>query len=289
MSGRLPPWFRRRMPAPGVVADMRSLMDGLNLHTVCQSALCPNQGDCFAQGTATFLLLGDTCTRDCTFCAVTRGTPAVVDAEEPENLARAVAELGVRHVVITSVTRDDLPDGGASHFARTLRRLRAMDPELTVEVLVPDFQGDPEAILTVVAAGPAVLNHNLETVPRLYSEVRPQAGYRRSLRLLGLVKEHGPDILTKSGLMVGLGETAEEVRQVMADLRGVDCDLLTVGQYLRPSAAHHAVVSYVPPDEFAEYERIGRGMGFRGVTAAPLVRSSFDAARLFAGATGVSG
>lgn len=284
MSGRLPAWFRKRMPAPGVVSGMQALVRSRGLNTVCESALCPNQGDCFSQRTATFMLLGGTCTRHCTFCAIGGGVPLPPDPGEPNRIADAVRELGLRHVVVTSVTRDDLPDGGAGHFARTIRTLRDMDAGLTVEVLVPDFRGERGAIETVIDAAPSVLNHNLETVPRLYPEVRPEAVYRRSLGLLAAARERAPGVLTKSGLMVGLGESHDEMLAVMADLRRVDCDLLTIGQYLAPSSAHHPVVRYVPPDELDEYERIGRRMGFRGVAAAPLVRSSFDAARLFAGA-----
>ncbi len=285
MKSRLPPWFKKRTPEPGTMSGMRSLMDGLGLHTICESALCPNIGDCFSQGTATFLLLGDICTRNCTFCAVKKGTPGSVDEEEPEHLAEAVRQLGLKYVVITSVTRDDLSDGGATHFARTIRRLRAEDRALTVEVLVPDFDGSPEAVRLVVDARPDVINHNLETVPRLYPEVRPQADYQRSLELLRLVKELGGRIITKSGLMVGLGETRDEMLRVMTDLREVDCDLITIGQYLAPSSEHHPVVRFVSPDEFSEYERIGLEMGFRAVASAPLVRSSFDATHLYARAT----
>lgn len=281
MRSRLPPWFKKRIPEPGTMSGMRVLMNGLSLNTICESGLCPNIGDCFSKGTATFLLLGDTCTRNCTFCAVKKGVPGPVDEEEPEHLAEAVRQLGLKHVVITSVTRDDLSDGGATHFARTIRRLRAEDRALTVEVLVSDFAGSPEAVRLVVDACPDVINHNLETVPRLYPEVRPKADYKRSLELLRLVKELDGRIITKSGLMVGLGETRDEMLRVMDDLREVDCGLLTIGQYLAPSSEHHPVVRFVSPDEFSEYERIGQEMGFRAVASAPLVRSSFDAAHLY--------
>ena len=285
INNRLPPWFKKRIPEPGIMSGMRTLIDGLSLHTICENALCPNIGDCFSRKTATFLLLGDTCTRNCTFCAVKKGVPEAVDEEEPDHLAEAVKRLGLRHIVITSVTRDDLSDGGAAHFAHTIRRLRAEDRALTVEVLVPDFTGSPEAVRLVVDARPEVINHNLETVPRLYPEVRPQADYQRSLELLRLVKELGGRIITKSGLMVGLGETRDEMLRVMTDLREVDCDLITIGQYLAPSSEHHPVVRFVSPDEFSEYERIGLEMGFRAVASAPLVRSSFDATHLYARAT----
>jgi len=286
MRGRLPPWFRKRIPEPQVMASMRALLDGLHLNTICESALCPNVGDCFSRKTATFLLLGDTCTRYCTFCAVRKGVPGPVDGEEPEHVAAAVRRLGLKHVVVTSVTRDDLPDGGASHFARMIHQLREEDASLTVEVLVPDFGGDLEALETVMAARPDVFNHNLETVPHLYPEVRPRARYERSLNMLRAASRHGGGVVTKSGVMVGLGETHEELRQVMTDLREARCDLLTIGQYLAPSSNHHPVIRFVPPQEFDEYEYVAREMGFRGVASAPLVRSSFDAARLYRQAVG---
>jgi len=282
MSGRLPPWFKKQVPEPRAMAGMRALVGGLHLHTICESALCPNVGDCFSRGTATFLLLGDTCTRNCTFCAVKKGVPGPVDEDEPDHVAEAVREMGLRHVVMTSVTRDDLPDGGARHFARAIGRLRMEDASLTIEVLVPDFAGSAEAVAVVADAGADIVNHNLETVPRLYREVRPKADYLRSVELLRGVKQRSDRTVTKSGLMVGLGETRDEMLQVMVDLRGVGCDLLTIGQYLAPSVGHHPVVRFVPPDEFEEYGRMGREMGFRGVASAPLVRSSFDAARLYA-------
>lgn len=282
MTDRLPPWFKKRIPEPGTMHNMRSLVGELELHTICENALCPNMGDCYARRTATFLLLGDTCTRNCTFCAVSKGTPGPVDEDEPEHIAEAVRRLGLKHVVLTSVTRDDLSDGGARHFARIIRRLREEDRALTVEVLVPDFAGSLEAVEVVADAGPDVVNHNLETVPRLYPEVRPMADYRRSIDLLRLAKEIDGRIATKSGVMVGLGESKDELFEVMSDLREVGCDLLTIGQYLAPSEGHHAVVRFVPPDEFSEYERVGLEMGFGGVASAPLVRSSFDAAGLYA-------
>jgi len=281
MRGRLPPWFRKKMPDPAVLARMNSIFVGLGIHTICENARCPNLGDCFSLGTATFLLLGNVCTRSCTFCAVAKGIPCPVDDDEPEHTAEGAKILGLRHVVVTSVTRDDLPDGGAAHFARTISLLGETGDGLTVEVLIPDFGGSFPSLRTVVAARPDVINHNLETVPRLYPEVRPGADYQRSLLLLQQVRQLDSGIVTKSGLMVGLGETEDELLQTMAELRGVDCDLLTIGQYLSPSASHHPVVRYVPPGEFLEYERIGRAMGFRDVAAAPLVRSSFDARRLY--------
>lgn len=281
MRERLPPWFKKKVPDPRVLASMRALFDELSLHTICENALCPNLGDCFSNRTATFLLLGDICTRNCTFCAVKKGVPCPVDEKEPQHLAEAVEKLGLRHVVITSVTRDDLPDGGAAHFARTIARLQEQDMGLTVEVLIPDFGSSLRSLRMVVDAHPDVINHNLETVPRLYPQVRPKADFQRSLRLLGQARELDSHIVTKSGLMVGLGETRDELLQAMEELRKVNCDLLTIGQYLQPSAHHHPVVRYVPPEEFVEYESLGKAMGFCDVASAPLVRSSFNAAQLY--------
>jgi len=281
MRERLPPWFKKKVPDPRVLASMRSLFDELSLHTICENALCPNLGDCFSNRTATFLLLGDICTRNCTFCAVKKGVPCPVDEKEPQHLAEAVEKLGLRHVVITSVTRDDLPDGGAAHFARTIARLQEKDKGLTVEVLIPDFGGSLRSLKMVVDAHPDVINHNLETVPRLYPQVRPKADFQRSLRLLGQARELDSHIVTKSGLMVGLGETRDELLQAMEELRKVNCDLLTIGQYLQPSAHHHPVVRYVSPEEFVEYESLGKAMGFCDVASVPLVRSSFNAAQLY--------
>lgn len=248
-----------------------------NLHTVCEGARCPNRGDCFAHATATFLILGDTCTRHCTFCAVNHGKPQPVDAKEPEHIVEAVKKLGLKYVVVTSVTRDDLPDGGAAHFAQVIEALRSYNPEVLVEVLIPDLKGSLSALNTVLDARPAVLNHNVETVPRLYPEVRPQADYNRSLTLLKHVKEIEPRMLTKSGFMLGLGENKGEVVELLADLRKAGCDIITIGQYLQPSFKHHEIVRYVTPEEFDEYRRIGEKMGFATVVSAPLVRSSFQA------------
>jgi len=261
---------------------MTGLLNGLSLDTICESAHCPNIGRCFSKGTATFLILGDVCTRHCTFCAVKKGRPTPVDEKEPQHLLEAVERLGLNYIVITSVTRDDLPDGGASQFARTIKLLRENRRDAIVEVLIPDFLGSAEAIKTVVEARPQVINHNVETVPRLYPEVRPQADYTRSLELLFMVKNLDRAIVTKSGLMLGLGETKTEVIEVMSDLREADCDLLTLGQYLQPSPKHHPVVRFVSPEEFNEYEAIGKEMGFAEVASAPLVRSSFKAAELYA-------
>ncbi len=273
-----PEWLRLKSLNPAALGRMEELMKGLGLHTVCHGAMCPNRSECFGRGTATFMILGDSCTRNCTFCAVNKGWPLPPDAGEPERIVAAVRKLGLGYVVITSVTRDDLPDGGAAQFVRTIRALHEYDPGITVEVLVPDFGGSDDAIKMVVSASPAVLNHNVETVPRLYPEVRPEASYPRSLQLLEKARLGNGHLLTKSGLMLGLGETHEEVIRVMSDLRGVGCDILTIGQYLRPSLRHHDVDRYVHPDEFAEYQRIGQGMGFSSVVSGPLVRSSFNAA-----------
>jgi len=277
-----PVWLRRKLPDAEALKKMRGLLQRFALNTVCEEALCPNQGECFGQGTATFLILGRTCTRNCTFCAIpSEEHPPAPDPGEPDRIAQAAAELGLTHVVITSVTRDDLEDGGSSHFAQTVKALKKRNPQIVVEVLIPDFQGSPTALEKVVESDPDIINHNLETVPRLYPEVRPQAMYSRSIDLLKMVKGFNPGKITKSGLMLGLGEEKEEVLQVMANLRSVSCDLLTLGQYLQPSGRHHPVVRYIPPEEFEELRREGEEMGFRGVFSAPLVRSSFHAAEVF--------
>jgi len=261
---------------------MRGLLQRYGLNTVCEGALCPNQGECFGQGTATFLILGRTCTRNCTFCAIpSEEHPPAPDPGEAERIAQAAVELGLKHVVITSVTRDDLGDGGASNFAQTVEALKKNNPQIIVEVLVPDFLGSLAALEIVVNSGPEIINHNLETIPRLYPEVRPQADYRRSIGLLKRVKEINSQKITKSGLMLGLGEEQEEVLQVMRDLREVSCDLLTLGQYLQPSGRHHPVIRYIPPEEFEELRKEGEEMGFKGVFSAPFVRSSFHAAEIF--------
>jgi len=261
---------------------MEQLLDGLSLHTICQSAHCPNVGECFSRKTATFLILGNICTRRCTFCAVEKGHPLPVDEAEPRHLLEAAEKLDLSYIVITSVTRDDLADGGASQFAKVINLLRENRSGAIVEVLIPDFRGSAEALKLVVEARPQVINHNVETVPRLYPKVRPGADYSRSLELLFMVKNLNPGIITKSGLMLGLGETREEVVEVMKDLREANCGLLTLGQYLQPSARHHPVIRFVPPEEFTRYRDIGREMGFIDVAAAPLVRSSFKAAELYA-------
>ncbi len=277
-----PLWLRRKLPDQEALQKMRALLQRYGLNTVCEGALCPNRGECFRQGTATFLILGRTCTRSCTFCAIpSEERPPAPDPEEPQRIFEAVSELGLTHVVVTSVTRDDLEDGGASHFAKTVRALKRTESTIVVEVLIPDFQGSFESLKIVADSGPDIVNHNLETVPRLYPEVRPQADYRRSLHLLKTVKEIDPGRVTKSGLMLGLGEQRDEVLEVMSDLRKISCDLLTLGQYLQPSGRHHPVVRYIPPEEFEDLRCAGEKMGFKAVFSAPLVRSSFHAAEVF--------
>lgn len=283
---RLPAWLTVRAPNLDSLARMKPYVAQMGLHTVCQSAMCPNQGECYSRGTATFMILGDICSRACRFCAVGKGTPGPLDPQEPRRVAEAVRGLGLRHAVITSVTRDDLPDGGAAVFSETIALLRELAPGTTVEVLVPDFGGSEAALRAVLDATPDVINHNVETAPRLYPTVRPQAEYQRSLELLRRAKALVPEGVTKSGLMVGLGESAEEVTAVMEDLRAVGCDMLTIGQYLRPSRRHLEVVEYITPAQFGEYQTLGEAMGFAAVASAPLVRSSWHAAEAFAAAGG---
>ena len=260
---------------------MKSILSETGLHTVCQEARCPNLGECFSRGTATFLILGRVCTRGCGFCAVERGTPASPDEGEPERVAQAVQKMGIHYVVITSVTRDDLPDGGASSFAETIRAIRALNPKINIEVLIPDFKEDLRSLKAVLKECPEVLNHNIETISRLYPRVRPLADYKRSLNLLKRSKQDCPHIPTKSGFMLGLGETQEEVLELLRDLRGVGCDFLTIGQYLQPRQDRLPVVRFIPPEEFEEYKRIGEEMGFRAVASGPFVRSSFHASEMF--------
>lgn len=256
---------------------MAGFLKSMGLNTVCQSASCPNIGECFSRGTATFMILGDVCTRNCGFCGVKHGLPTVVDPDEPARVAEAVSAMDLTYVVVTSVTRDDLPDGGADHFAQTIRAINHTVPSAKVEVLIPDFLGDRAALKTVLDARPYVLNHNVETISRLYSEVRPDANYSRSLELLETAKEIEPSIYTKSGFMVGLGETAEEVSALLADLHAVGCGFVTIGQYLRPSKSNLPVVEYIPPPVFDEYRGIGEEMGFLHVASGPFVRSSYHA------------
>jgi len=273
-----PPWLKVRFFGGENYQDLKRIMRSLDLHTVCESARCPNQGECWEHRTATFMILGDICTRACGFCAVTSGRPAgPPDEDEPERVAQAVEQMNLKYVVVTSVNRDDQPDGGAKIFARTIEAVKARMPECKVEVLIPDFRGDGGALQTVVAAGPDVLNHNVETVPRLYRRVRPGAIYERSLELLHRAGRLAPAMPVKTGMMLGLGETREEVLQAMSDLVARGTSILTLGQYLQPTREHLPVVRFVHPREFAEYKQLGRNMGFRHVEAGPLVRSSYHA------------
>jgi lipoic acid synthetase len=283
MSGyvRRPEWLRLSPLDPKILGPMKRLTHDLELHTVCESAYCPNRPDCFSRDTAAFMILGDTCTRHCTFCGIKKGHPQDPDQQEPQHIVDATSTLKLSYVVVTSVTRDDLPDGGATHFARTIRAIHDYDPAIAIEVLIPDFGGSRSALETVLSARPAVLNHNLETVPRLYPVVRPEADYRRSLEVLSRGRLIGDNLLTKSGIMLGLGESQREVIELMNDLRQAGCDVLTVGQYLPPSRKHHELVRYVSPEEFVEYQTIGKDMGFRSVFSGPLVRSSFHAAESY--------
>lgn len=276
---RRPEWLKVPPPWGESYAGIKDTMRGLDLHTVCEEAGCPNIGDCWGAGTATFLILGDTCTRSCGFCNIKTGRPEVLDLMEPERVARAIQRMGLKHAVVTSVNRDELPDGGASVFARLIRRTRQLVPDCSIEVLIPDFRGDPVALKTVMDATPEILNHNTETVPRLYLTVRPQADYQQTLTVLRRAKEMDPTALTKSGLMVGLGEEKGELLQVFADLRAQDVDILTVGQYLRPSRRHLPVIRYYHPEEFEKLRQAAVDMGFRWVECGPLVRSSYHAER----------
>jgi lipoyl synthase len=278
---RKPPWLKKKIPPFRDLQKVKSILSETDLHTVCQEARCPNLGECFSRGTATFLILGRVCTRSCGFCAVERDAPAPPDEAEPERVARAVKKMDLHYVVITSVTRDDLPDGGASSFAETIRAIRALNPKIKVEVLIPDFKGDVRSLKAVLKESPEVLNHNIETVLRLYPEVRPQADYQRSLDLLRRSKEDYPLIPTKSGFMLGLGESQGEVLELLRDLREIGCDFLTIGQYLQPRQDRLSVVRFIPPEEFEEYKRIGEEMGFRAVASGPFVRSSFHASEMY--------
>lgn len=279
---RKPPWIRVKAPTSAGYHETRKLMRAKRLHTVCEEAACPNIGECWAQGHATVMILGDTCTRACAFCNVKTGLPAGVDPDEPAHLAEALGELGLEHIVITSVDRDDLPDGGAFQFARCIKEIRQTSANTTIEVLTPDFLRKPGAFEKVVDARPDVYNHNLETVPRLYRTVRPGARYFHSLRLLDRVKERDASMFTKSGIMVGLGEEKREISQVMDDLRSAGVDFLTIGQYLQPTPRHHPIARYVTPEEFADYARMARAKGFLMVAASPLTRSSYHAGDDFA-------
>jgi lipoic acid synthetase len=274
---RRPEWLKIHAPQGQNYTELKTLMRDKGLHTVCEEARCPNIGECWGHRTATFMILGSVCTRSCGFCAVATGRPMTLDWEEPRRVAEAVKTMGLRHCVVTSVNRDELRDGGATIFAATIRWIRRVNPECSVEVLTPDFKGDPDALRIVMDAKPSVFNHNIETVPRLYKHVRPQAVYTRSLQVLKWAKELNPEHPTKSGFMLGLGEEYDEVIQTLRDLREHDVDIVTIGQYLRPSFKHLPVERYVKPEEFREFAREGKKMGFRHVESGPLVRSSYHA------------
>ncbi len=275
---RKPRWLRVNMEDLQKEEAVKRMLKDLSLNTVCQEANCPNRIECFSNKTATFMILGTQCSRNCRFCNVSNEALEPVDPAEPENVAKATQELGLKHVVVTSVTRDDLTDGGAGHFAEVIKAIRAVDKEIAIEVLIPDFQGDYQALKKVADAKPDIINHNIETIPRMYDKVRPQADYKQSLEVLENVKKLDPKIFTKSGIMVGLGETPEEVHQVMKDLREYQCDFLTVGQYLAPSKDHYPMEDYITPEEFNAYKKKGESLGFSFVASDPLVRSSYKAA-----------
>jgi lipoic acid synthetase len=278
---RLPPWFRKRLAYDGNFAETDKLLEDLGLESVCRSAKCPNIAECWSRKAATFMIMGPQCTRNCRYCAVPPGKPTKLEADEPERVAIAAAKLGLRHVVVTSVDRDDLPDFGADHFVRTIKAVREKLPAAIIEVLTPDFQGDQDCIRAVCDAGPQIFNHNTETVPRLYRKARPGSKYARCLEILKYIKDYAPHIHTKTGLMVGLGETDDEVFAVMKDLRAARVDILTIGQYLRPTADHLEVERYVHPDDFKKFESLGKEMGFLSVSAGPFVRSSYNAEAVF--------
>lgn len=278
---RKPKWLRKRLPTAPAFGEVTTLLKKGRLHTVCQEAKCPNLWECFSQRTATFLIMGPRCTRNCCFCSVGQGPSGPPDPQEPKRVAEAAARMGLEYVVVTSVTRDDLADGGASFFAMTIEEIRRVLPKALVEVLIPDFQGDGDALMTVMAARPHVLNHNLETVPRLYPRVRPEAAYGRSLDVLRLAREYAPSIPTKSGLMLGLGERPEEVAKTLEDLLEAGCSMLTLGQYLQPSREHLEVEEFVHPDDFKKWEKQALAMGFRQVASGPFVRSSYHAQELY--------
>ncbi|MFW5499746.1 MULTISPECIES: lipoyl synthase [unclassified Maridesulfovibrio] len=277
---RIPPWLRVKIPCNKTYSATRELVKDLSLNTVCQSAKCPNMFECFSEHTATFLIMGDTCTRNCAFCNIESGDILPLDPSEPSRVAEAARRLGLKHVVITSVTRDDLNDGGAAHFAATIRAVQEQLPESSIEVLIPDFQGNEDALNLVIGAHPDIINHNVETPPIHYNDIRPQADYKQSLELIERVKSAGA--IAKSGLMVGLGENDEEVQGVIDDLASIGCDIVTIGQYMRPSLKHPEVLRYVHPDVFEEYACYGKEKGVPHMYSAPLVRSSYNAA-LFAG------
>ncbi len=278
MKGKFPDWLKKRLPAVDQWLKVEKTLADLNLNTVCRSAHCPNQGECFASNTATFMILGENCSRSCRFCAVNSAQPEKVDPLEPAHLAEAVRRLNLKYVVITSVTRDDLLDGGVSQFIKVVEEVKKISAEIKIELLTPDFQGEIEILKKLAAAKFEVFNHNLETIPRLYSRVRPEANYQRSLFVLEKMKELKPELYTKSGIMVGLGESKAEVLELMKDLRRKNVDLLTIGQYLQPSSKHLKVTEFIKPELFAEYKSIGKDLGFKAVVSEPFARSSYHAA-----------
>lgn len=276
-----PRWLRRSLPSGPEYEKIRSLLKNHSLTTVCQEAQCPNQFECYSKGTATFMIMGEQCTRNCRFCAVDHGPKDLPDAGEAQRVAEAVELLSLRYAVVTSVTRDDLEDGGASYFVATIEAIRKKCPTTLIEVLIPDLAGNWQALQKIIDAGPDVLNHNIETVPRLYGNVRRGAAYKRSLELLAEVRRRAPEMATKTGIMLGLGETVEELTEVWKDLREVSCDILTMGQYLQPSAEHLTVQRFVSPEEFEELGDVAKGLGFHGVASGPFVRSSYEAEKLY--------
>jgi len=282
-----PPWLKRKIPSGATYHELRRLLKKGGLHTVCEEAACPNLGECFSQGTATFLILGDRCTRNCRFCAIAHGPEGPPDLQEPQRVAEAVSAMALNYVVITSVTRDDLPDGGAGLFAQTIKAVREISPGAMVEVLIPDFQGNDQALEKIMRAGPDVLNHNVETVPRLYPRVRPGAIYERSIRLLRRARDMDLSVPTKSGLMLGLGELDHEIRRTLEDLASTGCRMLTLGQYLQPSKQHFPVERFVPPEAFARWKETALQAGFKEVASGPFVRSSYHAHELYKKAKGI--
>jgi len=277
MERRFPKWIKFKPPTGARYRTIKKLLEKHQVHTICQEALCPNIGECFERGTATFLILGNFCTRRCGYCNVSTGNPLPVDEKEPERVAEMAEMMQLNHVVITSPSRDDLPDGGSGHFARTIRMLKSRMPHLSVEVLIPDFKGSVKSLCRVLDADPDILNHNVETVPRLYPVVRKQANYEQSLELINNVKQFRPDIVTKSGIIIGLGEEMYEIKELLHDLRDVKCEMMTIGQYLQPSVEHLPVKKYYTPDEFEELRRYGGTLGFLHIESAPHVRSSYHA------------
>jgi len=277
MKEILPDWFNRKAPTGAEYEDTHTLVKKRNLNTVCESAKCPNIGECFAKKRATFLILGNTCTRNCGFCGIRHGEGEWLDPDEPKNIAKTISNLYLKYIVVTSVTRDDLPDGGAGHFAKVVKEIRKVSSEIKIEVLTPDFKGDKNAIRAVLESGPDVFSHNMETVKSLYTKARPEAGYIRSLELLKTIKDLNPGQVTKSGFMVGLGESEFEIDKLMADIVKTDCDILTIGQYLRPSVENLPVHSYVKPEQFEKFKKQAERKGFKNVVSGPFVRSSYMA------------